>query len=117
MSPFQSRCKNELPFSHRVERAGARGNFPSWDAQLSRDGVQTMRDACPGLIINQITGVVGQAYQGPLDCSRATRAKMAACNADSLKLPEGARECRLGLATQGVRQPVGQGEALHRRDA
>ncbi|WP_296903068.1 hypothetical protein [Polaromonas sp.] len=100
-----------------MERAGARGHFPSWDLQVARDGAQTMRDACPGLIINQSAGVVGQAYQGPLDCSRATQPKMAACNADSLKQLEGARECRLGLATQGVRQPVGQGEGLHRRDA
>jgi len=43
-----------------------------------------MREACPGLIINQTTGVVGPNYQGPLDCLRATRPEMAACNAGSL---------------------------------
>ena len=43
-----------------------------------------MRAACPDLIINQTTGVVGPNYQGPLDCLRATRPEMAACNAGSL---------------------------------
>ena len=59
-------------------------HLPSWDPAVARACVDAMRAACPELIINQTTGVVGPDYQGPLDCLRATRPEMAACNAGSL---------------------------------
>ncbi len=67
----------------RDQRPG-RGHLPSWDPAVARACVDAMRAACPGLIINQTTGVVGPDYQGALDCLRATRPEMAACNAGSL---------------------------------
>ncbi len=69
---------------HFRNQEPGKGHLPSWDPQVARDCVQAMREACPGLIINQTTGVVGPNYQGPLDCLRATRPEMAACNAGSL---------------------------------
>jgi len=69
---------------HFRSQAPGRGHLPSWDPQVARDCVQAMREACPGVIVNQTTGVVGPDYQGPLDCLRATRPEMAACNAGSL---------------------------------
>ena len=67
----------------RDQRPG-RGHLPSWDPAVARACVDAMRAACPDLIINQTTGVVGPDYQGALDCLRATRPEMAACNAGSL---------------------------------
>jgi len=61
-----------------------KGHLPSWDPAVAKACVDAMRAACPELIINQTTGVVGPDYQGPLDCLRATRPEMAACNAGSL---------------------------------
>jgi uncharacterized protein (DUF849 family) len=58
--------------------------LPSWDPQVALDCTQAMREACPGLIINQTSGVVGPDYQGAIDCLRATKPEMAACNAGSL---------------------------------
>ena len=69
---------------HFRQQPPGKGHLPSWDPQVARDCVQAMREACPGLIINQTTGVVCPDYQGPLDCLRATRPEMAACNAGSL---------------------------------
>ena len=69
---------------HFRQQTPGKGHLPTWDPQVARDCVQAMREACPGLIINQTTGVVGPDYQGPLDCLRATRPEMAACNAGSL---------------------------------
>ena len=69
---------------HFRSQAPGKGHLPSWEPQVARDCVQAMREACPGIIINQTTGVVGPDYQGPLDCLRATRPEMAACNAGSL---------------------------------
>lgn len=67
----------------RKQEAG-KGHLPSWEPEVAKTCVDAMRAACPDLIINQTTGVVGPNYQGPLDCLRATRPEMAACNAGSL---------------------------------
>lgn len=69
---------------HFRDQTPGQGHRPSWDPAVALACTQAMRDACPELIINQTTGVVGPDYQGPLDCLRATRPEMAACNAGSL---------------------------------
>ena len=69
---------------HFRRQEEGKGHPPSWDPAVARACVDAMRAACPELIINQTTGVVGPDYQGPLDCLRATRPEMAACNAGSL---------------------------------
>lgn len=69
---------------HFRRQEEGKGHLPSWDPAVARACVDAMRAACPDLIINQTTGVVGPDYQGPLDCLRATRPEMAACNAGSL---------------------------------
>ncbi|WP_420466010.1 3-keto-5-aminohexanoate cleavage protein [Panacagrimonas sp.] len=60
------------------------GHVPSWDAQLSAEVQQAIREACPGVIINHTTGVVGPDIEAALDCVRRTRPEIAACNAGSL---------------------------------
>lgn len=69
---------------HLRQQAPGCGHLPSWDPQLSVEVQQAIREACPGVIINHSTGVVGPDYQGALDCVRQTRPEMAACNAGSL---------------------------------
>ncbi|MGG7565596.1 3-keto-5-aminohexanoate cleavage protein [Rhodovulum sp. DZ06] len=60
------------------------GHLPSWDPELSREVQAAIREACPGVIINHTSGVVGPDYQQALDCIARTRPEMAACNAGSL---------------------------------
>lgn len=69
---------------HLRQQAPDKGHLPSWDVQVSRVIQQAIREACPGVIINHTTGVVGPNYQGALDCIRQTKPEMAACNAGSL---------------------------------
>ena len=69
---------------HFRQQTPGKGHLPSWEPQVALDCTQAMREACPGLIINQTSGVVGPDYQGAIDCLRATRPEMAACNAGSL---------------------------------
>ena len=69
---------------HFRQQTPGKGHLPSWDPAVAKSCVDVMRSACPVLIINQTTGVVGPDYQGPLDCLRATKPEMAACNAGSL---------------------------------
>jgi len=60
------------------------GHLPSWDPGVARAVVGAIRDACPGVIINQTTGVVGADISGPVACLRAVRPEIAALNAGSL---------------------------------
>lgn len=69
---------------HLRQQGQGRGHLPSWDVDLSREVQAAIRDACPGVLINHTTGVVGPDYQGALEVVRATRPEMAACNAGSL---------------------------------
>lgn len=69
---------------HIRQQSPGKGHLPSWDPKVSLEVQQAIREACPGVIINHTTGVVGPDYTGALDCVRQTRPEMAACNAGSL---------------------------------
>lgn len=60
------------------------GHLPSWEPTVALEIVDAIRSACPGVIINQSTGVVGDDISGPCDVMRAIRPEIAACNAGSL---------------------------------
>ncbi len=60
------------------------GHLPSWDPDVAESVVNAIRAACPGVIINLTTGVVGQDISGPLACIRRVKPEIAACNAGSL---------------------------------
>jgi 3-keto-5-aminohexanoate cleavage enzyme len=60
------------------------GHLPSWDPQVAAEICAAIRDACPGILINQTTGTVGKDISGPLACMRAVKPEIAAANAGSL---------------------------------
>jgi 3-keto-5-aminohexanoate cleavage enzyme len=60
------------------------GHLPSWDPDVAEAIVMAIRAACPGVIINLTTGVVGADISGPLACIRRLKPEIAACNAGSL---------------------------------
>ena len=67
----------------RNQQAGM-GHLPSWDPEVMASVVDAIRQACPGVIINLTTGVVGKDISGPLNCIRRVKPEIAACNAGSL---------------------------------
>lgn len=67
----------------RMQQEGL-GHLPSWDPEVAAAIVGAIRDACPGVIINLSTGVVGADIAGPAACIRRVRPEIAACNAGSL---------------------------------
>jgi 3-keto-5-aminohexanoate cleavage enzyme len=67
----------------RSQEAGF-GHMPSWDPDVAAEVVDAIRAACPGVIINLTTGVVGKDISGPLACLRRVKPEAAACNAGSL---------------------------------
>lgn len=60
------------------------GGFPSWDPDVAGAIVEAIREACPGVIINSTTGVVGPDVSGPVACVKRVKPEIAACNAGSL---------------------------------
>ncbi len=69
---------------HFRDPAPGRGHLPSWEPALAVEAAQAIRDACPGVILNFTTGVMGRDQSGPIACLRAARPEIAACNAGSL---------------------------------
>jgi uncharacterized protein (DUF849 family) len=60
------------------------GHMPSWDPDVAQAVCDAIRAACPGVIINLTTGVVGKDVSGPVACLRRVKPEVAACNAGSL---------------------------------
>lgn len=60
------------------------GHLPSWEPEVAEAIILAIRAACPGVIINMSTGVVGDDISGPEACLRRVRPEVAACNAGSL---------------------------------
>ena len=69
---------------HVRQQEPGKGHLPSWDPDVMESVVTAIRDACPGVIINLTTGVVGKDISGPLECIRRIKPEIAACNAGSL---------------------------------
>ncbi|MFT6398040.1 MAG: hypothetical protein ACJAYU_002795 [Bradymonadia bacterium] len=60
------------------------GHLPTWDPSIASEIVDAIRQACPGVILNNTTGVFGDDISGPLECLESTNPEMAAMNAGSL---------------------------------
>jgi 3-keto-5-aminohexanoate cleavage enzyme len=69
---------------HFRQQEAGKGHLPSWDPRVALEIAQAIREACPGIVFNQSTGVVGPDISGPVACMRAVRPEIAAANAGSL---------------------------------
>ena len=67
----------------RDQRLGM-GHLPTWNVGIAVETVEAIRDACPDVIINMSTGVMGNDISGPLACMAAVEPEIAALNAGSL---------------------------------
>lgn len=67
----------------RAQQEGM-GHLPSWDPDVAQEVSDAIRQACPGVIINLTTGVLGKDISGPVECIRRVRPEIAACNGGSL---------------------------------
>lgn len=79
---------------HVRQQEPGRGHLPSWEPEVAEAVVKAIREACPGVVINLSTGVIGADISGPAACLRRVRPEVAACNAGTLnylKLKEDGR--------------------------
>jgi 3-keto-5-aminohexanoate cleavage enzyme len=60
------------------------GHMPSWDPDVAEAVIHAIREACPGVIINLTTGILGKDISGPAACIRRVKPEIAACNAGTL---------------------------------
>jgi 3-keto-5-aminohexanoate cleavage enzyme len=47
---------------HLRQQAPGKGHLPSWDPDVAAEIVDAIRAACPGVIINLTTGVIGPTF-------------------------------------------------------
>ena len=69
---------------HLRRQEQGQGHLPSWDPDVAQAVVGAIRDACPGVIINLTTGVIGKDISGPQACLERVKPEIAACNAGTL---------------------------------
>jgi 3-keto-5-aminohexanoate cleavage enzyme len=69
---------------HLRQQGEGLSHLPSWDPEVAAEIEQAIRAACPGVIFNLTTGVVGPDISGPIACIRRLRPEIAACNAGTL---------------------------------
>ncbi|MBL90852.1 MAG: 3-keto-5-aminohexanoate cleavage protein [Myxococcales bacterium] len=60
------------------------GRMPSWDPEVGATICDAIRDACPGVIINMSTGVLGDDISQQVACMERIKPEIAACNAGTL---------------------------------
>ncbi|MBK6636324.1 MAG: 3-keto-5-aminohexanoate cleavage protein [Rhodocyclaceae bacterium] len=69
---------------HIRRQEEGQGHLPSWDPEVVWEVTEAIRAACPGVIINLTTGVMGKDISGPAECIRRCKPEIAACNAGTL---------------------------------
>lgn len=69
---------------HLRRQEPGQGHLPSWDPDVAAEVCDAIRTACPGIVINLTTGIIGADISGPLACIRRVRPEIAACNAGTL---------------------------------
>ncbi|WP_308911524.1 3-keto-5-aminohexanoate cleavage protein [Pseudokordiimonas caeni] len=69
---------------HYRQQAPGKGHLPSWDGALAHEINEAIRAACPGVVINMTTGVVGREQGDVLKYLAHCKPEMAALNAGSL---------------------------------
>ncbi|MEM1032837.1 MAG: 3-keto-5-aminohexanoate cleavage protein [Myxococcota bacterium] len=69
---------------HFRQQADGMGHLGTWDPDVAAACADAIREACPGVIINQTTGTIGRDVSGPIGCIERLKPEIAACNAGSL---------------------------------
>ena len=69
---------------HLRQQKEGMGHLPSWEPDVAEEIINAIRAACPGVIINLTSGVVGPDISGPAACIRRIKPEIAACNAGTL---------------------------------
>jgi len=67
----------------RSQKAGM-GHMPTWEPEVAFEISEAIRAACPGVVLNFSTGVMGKDISAPVACLTRCKPEMAAMNSGSL---------------------------------
>ena len=70
--------------AHFRSQEADKGHLPLWEPEICLEIDHAIRDACPGILLNYTTGVIGQDQSAPLKLLAAGKPELAALNAGSL---------------------------------
>lgn len=93
---------------HYRQQGEGMGRLPSWEAEVAADIVDAIRAACPGILINSSTGVVGPDVSGPFAVLERTKPEIAALNAGSLNYLKARSDGRWAWPPLLFDNPVGK---------
>lgn len=88
------------------------GRLPSWDPDVAEAITDAIRAACPGVIINMSTGVLGPDVSGPIACMARTKPEISACNAGSLNYLKARADGRWAWPPMVFDNPVAKVEEM-----
>jgi 3-keto-5-aminohexanoate cleavage enzyme len=97
---------------HLRQQGDGKGHLPSWDPDVAEAVCSAVREACPGVIINLTTGVIGPDISGPAACIRRVKPEIAACNAGSLNYLKLREDGRWAWPPMVFDNPVGKIQAM-----
>lgn len=95
----------------RDQREGM-GHMPTWDPEIAKAMCDAIREACPGVIINQTTGVIGKDVSGPIACIESVKPEIAAANAGSLNYLKARRNGKWAWPPMVFDNPVSKIEKM-----
>ncbi|NVJ97498.1 MAG: 3-keto-5-aminohexanoate cleavage protein [Alphaproteobacteria bacterium] len=90
---------------YRQQEAG-KGHLPSWDGALALEINDAIRAACPDVVINMTTGVVGRDQSDVLDYLAHCKPEMAAMNAGTLNYLKTRRDGNWAWPPMTFQNPV-----------
>jgi len=97
---------------HFRDPGPGQGHRPTWDPQVAGETVSAIRDACPGVLINMTTGIIGSEIDGPVRCLSEVSPELAACNAGTLNYLKTRRDGSWAWPPMVFDNPVAKIEAF-----
>ena len=79
------------------------GHLPSWEPRVAGEIVDAIRAACPGVIINQTTGVAGADISGPAALPEKHTSRNCRLQRRQLELLEAESRWAMGMAAHAFR--------------
>ena len=97
---------------HYRRQEDGMGHLPTWDPEVCGAITDAIREACPGVIINMSTGVMGPDVSAPLGAMSRVNPEIAACNAGTLNYLKTRRDGSWAWPPMVFDNPVSKVQAM-----
>lgn len=97
---------------HYRRQEDGMGHLPTWEPEVCGVITEAIRDACPGVIINMSTGVIGPDVSAPVAAMPKVNPEIAACNAGTLNYLKTRRDGSWAWPPMVFDNPVGKVQTM-----